>query len=211
MKIDLPAIDFAVRRIALHLSGWKRAVPILLGLLLLQSAPDARAVGYVFSIPSTTAWTDTGLDVPAGTELQITATGMVQYGPFAQQITDANGGDYTGTKFFSDCVLSNTVVVSLIGKIGGTTTIGTGSPIPEGVQGNGIGFVGTSYDQVMPASGRLFLGFNDRLDYFGDNSGSFTVTVTVVPEPSSFALLAVGSLAFLGRRWLRRTKSLATA
>ncbi len=206
MKMELPANTFTARRTGLRFPGWKRAVATLTGLLLLQAVPDARAVGYVFSISSTTPWTDTGLDVLAGTELLITATGMVQYGPFAQQITDANGGDYTGTKFFSDAVLSNTVVVSLIGKIGGTTTIGTGAPIPEGVPGNGIGFVGTSYDQVMPTSGRLFLGFNDRIGYFGDNSGSFAVTVTVVPEPSVLALFAVGGLGFFGRRMLRRSR-----
>src|SRR5512147_299453 len=127
MNAEPHTVAFTAPRTASRIRAWTRALPIFVGFFLLQSAPDARAVSYIFSIPSTTAWTDTGLDVLAGTELQITATGMVQYGPLAEQVTDANGGDYTGTKFYSDCVLSNTVVVSLIGKIGGTTTIDTGT------------------------------------------------------------------------------------
>jgi hypothetical protein len=78
----------------------------------------------------------------------------------------------------------------LIGKIGGTTALGTGTPVPEGLPGNGPGYVGSSYNQFIGTGGELFLGFNDQTTAFGDNSGSFAVTVTTVaiPEPSSGAL-----------------------
>src|SRR5579871_1733684 len=49
----------------------------------------------------------------------------------------------------------------------------------------GAGFVGSSYSYVMSTSGRLFLGFNDYVNYFFDNSGSFRVTIdlsSAVPE-----------------------------
>lgn len=128
--------------------------------------------------PSTTPWFDTGIDLDAGQRLRITATGMVRYGGDPEQITDADGGHYTGKKFFSTAVLPDTVVVSLTGKIGGTTEIGTGALLPEGTPTNGPGFVGTSYDEIVPGSGRLFLGFNDRQKAFGDNSGAFTVEIT---------------------------------
>ena len=131
-------------------------------------------------VPSTAPWFDTGIDVTAGNRLQITATGTVRYGGDAQQVTDANGGTYYGKKFFTTAVLPSAVVVSLIGKIGGTTDIGSGTPVPEGTPGDGPGFVGTSYGETVPESGRLFLGFNDQTQAFADNSGAFTVTITLI-------------------------------
>jgi hypothetical protein len=128
---------------------------------------------------STAPWFDTGIDVTAGQHLHITATGMVRYGVDPKQVTDADGGHYTGTKFFETAVLPATVVCSLTGKVGGTTAVDTGTLLPEGTPTNGPGFVGASYDEIVPESGRLFLGFNDRKDAFGDNSGAFTVTITL--------------------------------
>jgi hypothetical protein len=130
-------------------------------------------------VPITTPWFDTGIDVTAGQHLQITATGIVRYGDKPKQVTDANGGTFTGKKFFTTAVLPTTIVCSLIGKVGGTTTLGTGTPLPEGTSDDGPGFVGTSYDEIVPESGRLFLGFNDQVQAFGDNTGSFTVTITL--------------------------------
>jgi hypothetical protein len=130
-------------------------------------------------VPITTPWFDTGIDVAAGQRLQITATGTVRYGAMDKQVTDANGGNFTGKKFFMAAVYPSTVVCSLIGKVGGTAEVGTGTPLPEGTPDDGAGFVGTSYDEIVPESGRLFLGFNDQVQAFGDNSGTFTVTITL--------------------------------
>lgn len=130
-------------------------------------------------VPSTTPWFDTGIDVIAGQRLQITATGTVRYGVKPEQVTDADGGTSTGKKFFTTAVYPNTVVVSLIGKVGGTTAVGTGTPLLEGTPNDGPGFVGNSYDEIAPASGRLFLGFNDQKQAFGDNSDAFSVTITL--------------------------------
>ena len=94
------------------------------------------------------------------------------------QVTGANGGNFDGTEFFPTSVLPSAITVSLIGKIGGTTAVGTGTPLPEGAPQDGAGFVGANYDAVVPTAGRLFLGFNDQVQDFGD-SGAFTVTVTI--------------------------------
>ena len=51
---------------------------------------------------------------------------------------------------------------ALIGRVG------TGQPFPIGSQQTPI---------QMPSDGTLQLGIND--DYFGDNSGAFTVTIMV--------------------------------
>ena len=130
-------------------------------------------------VPSTAPWFDTGIDVTAGQHLRITATGTVRYGGSSKQVTDANGGHYTGKKFFTAAVLPTTVVCSLTGKVGGTTAVDTGTLLLEGTPNDGPGFVGASYDEIVPESGRLFLGFNDREQAFGDNIGAFTVTITL--------------------------------
>jgi hypothetical protein len=107
----------------------------------------------------------------------------------------------------SDTVLPSAIVVSLIGKIGGTTAVGTGISVPEGMPGKGPGFVGSSYDEVIPESGELFFAYNDQLSDFGDNYGSYTVTASLspTPEPSTFALLGVGAIGLIGWAWRRRT------
>ena len=142
---------------------------------------DEGCIGEATSIqvPSTTPWFDTGIEVTAGQHLHITATGLVRYGGKPEQVTDANGGHYTGKKFFTTAVLPTTVVCSLTGKVGGTTAVDTGTPLLEGTPNDGPGFVGTWYDEIVPESGRLFLGFNDQEQAFGDNSGEFTVTITL--------------------------------
>lgn len=130
------------------------------------------------TLPSSSAWTDTGLNVQANARLLVSAAGMVRYGPLSQQLTDANGGNWDGQRFFSTAVLPNAVVVSVIGKVGGTTALGTGQVLREGRTGDGDGFVGVAYDRLTPDAGRLFLGFNDLPGSFYDNSGSFAVTIT---------------------------------
>jgi hypothetical protein len=64
-------------------------------------------------------------------------------------------------------VYPNTIVLSLIGKIGGTLDLGTGTPVPPVHIQSGPGFVGSSYNQTILTSGRLFLGFNDEILHFG--------------------------------------------
>ena len=174
---------------------------ILFSLVILGSAQEAPAQNiYTMDVTSTVPWTDTGIYIAAGSQLDITASGIVVYGWSPGQVADANGGD-SGVQFYPDTVFPNTTVISLIGKIGGTTDIGTGTPVPEGTPGNGPGFVGTSYSELISTSGELFLGFNDRVGYFGDNSGSFSVTIDVVPvpEPSTVALVGFGCLVLLVR------------
>ena len=132
-------------------------------------------------VPSESPWSDTGIDVVAGMTLTITASGTVSYYGSYDKLTGPDGVNWDGQKFFADAVLPNTIVVSLIGRVGGSTAIDTGTPLPEGTPGDGPGFVGSSYERVVPASGRLFLGFNDQrmASAFADNSGSFDVTVTL--------------------------------
>lgn len=174
---------------------------------LLQSIGHAQAAAvYNTSVPCTAPWFDTGLYIDSGTYLDIQSSGSVVYGPLAQQVTGPGGTNYDGRQFFLTAVLPNTTVVSLIGKIGGTTTIGTGTLVPGGLAGNGGGYVGISYHQFIATGGELFLGFNDQVNAFSDNSGSFNVTVTV-PEPSSAALAGIGAVVFIAGFVKRKNSS----
>lgn len=174
-------------------NGHKGAVALLLSLLASScgartdlGVPDTtdeactlEPLTTTLTIPSTSAWFDTGIDVTAGQFLQIKATGKVHYGTKPEQVTDANGGHYSGKKFFETAVFPGTIVCSLIGKVGGSTELDTGAALPEGKPKSGPGFVGTFYEELVPQSGRLFLGFNDQKHTFGDNDGLFTVTITL--------------------------------
>jgi hypothetical protein len=169
--------------------------------MLLPSVQEAPAQNiYTMDVPITVPWTDTGINIAAGSQFVITASGLVAYGGATDQTTDANGG-IPSQEFFQNAVLPNTIIVSLIGKIGGTIDVGTGTPVLEGTPGDGPGFVGISYSEATPAGGELFLGFNDQVGGFWDNSGSFSVTIDVVPvpEPSPVALVGFGVLALLVR------------
>jgi hypothetical protein len=180
-----------------------RAVVVLVAFAGVAGDAIAQTGTYTMEVPATIAWTDTGIDLLAGWQLSVTATGLATYdayeigGPLS---TNANGGDVSGNNFFSDAVYPDTEIHSLIGKIGGTTNVGTGVAVPGGLAGYGVGFVGESYSERMTTNGTLFLGYNDEVPDFYDNSGGFSVTITVVPEPSTLALVGLGTLLFVRRR-----------
>jgi hypothetical protein len=165
----------------------------IMGMLFLLSSVRVSLAASTSSllIPSTTPWTDTGIFVNSGSILRIQAWDMVSYwGSRPYAVTGPGGTNWDGTQFFSDATLPNTTVVSLIGKIGGTSMAGTGTPVPEGLPGNGEGYVGASYNQRVATGGELFLGFNDRPCCFWDNSGSFSVTVVLDSPPVAVARVA---------------------
>jgi hypothetical protein len=154
------------------------------------------------------SWLDSGLDVLAGQTLTINASGTATLEP-GNLLTwctfpDGVNGRDDGTRTYSDCLLPSAIAFSIVAKIGGTTAIGTGTPVPEDIAGKGAGFVGWSYTyDPMPVSGRLFFAFNDRPGEFSDNIGFFDVTASVVgvPEPSTFALLGIGATGLFGYGW----------
>ena len=62
-------------------------------------------------------------------------------------------------------------------------------------------FVGSERTRIVPVGAtQLQLGVND--DFFGDNGGSFLVSVAIVPEPTLWLLMlsGLGVLAFIQRR-----------
>jgi len=182
----------------------KTTFSLVIGLLL--ASWNARAATIFLTIPGNTPWTDTGILVGAGNGVTIIASNTVSWGGAS---TDPNGvGPFRdGTQMLPTVIVPTAIIDSLVGKVGGTTAIGTGTALPEGKPGKGAGFVGSPYSQISPVSGELFLGFND--DHFEDNSGSYSVWITVVPEPSSVALIGLGIavVSVKARRLKRAGKS----
>jgi len=102
-------------------------------------------------------WTDTGIVVAVGQELQITARGSIDAGPTLA----------CGPRGFADrpewerySVIAAAPHIALIGRIGSD-----GEPF----------YVGDSYTAGVTRSGRLFLGVNDR--DAGNNRGAFTARI----------------------------------
>ena len=62
--------------------------------------------------------------------------------------------------------------------------------------------IGDSCSLSIPIGAMQFqLGFND--DNYPDNGGSVSISVSEVPEPSSFILLGAGAVTFLAYIWRR--------
>ena len=105
------------------------------------------------------AWSDTGVDVATGDEVDVTATGMVFHNP-----QDSIGPD--GVRGIAELQgpLGSDHHAGLIGRI-----TDAGAPF----------LVGEQATFVAEQDGRLYLGINDA--DLSTNSGAFDATVTVTP------------------------------
>jgi hypothetical protein len=118
------------------------------------------------SVPGTQPWTDTGIQVAQGQAVSTTASGLIR-------IAGSDPGKDPGGD--PRCVADATFLLpgaacwSLIGRIG------SGQPFALGVNGT----------HAAAGSGVLSLGVNDQVNEFGDNSGTWTVRVTV-SDPDDF-------------------------
>ena len=128
-------------------------------------------------------WTDTGIDLTAGSSVAITAEGLITIA-----VSDWPGKTPDGDQDFIPSrddpqhtyPAPDAHGVSLIGRIG------DGTPFE----------VGSSKTFSVPTSGRLYLGLNDRMDAFWDNGGSWTAHVTVrsaAPTTTASATTAYGN------------------
>lgn len=116
---------------------------------------------YLMVLPITMPWLDTGIDLRVGDTLKIVAapaknhppcdgkTGCPPYRDPGAVIVDGSLG---------------TGLTALVGRVGDT-----GRPFS----------IGGTYDGPVPGVGRLYLGYNDCWDCWGDNTGAFEVTIEV--------------------------------
>lgn len=122
-----------------------------------------QASSQTVSVPAGQPWTDTGIDVPAGAHLQISASGIIKIAG-----SDPGKGPSGGPPCLAadGWVAPGLVCWSLIGRVAG------GTPFA----------VGDGVDLIAPAAGRLELGVNDDSATFSDNSGAWTAVVVVDPS-----------------------------
>ena len=119
------------------------------------------------SVPGDVRWSDTGVDVAAGDELEFAATGEVAHGaPDPTSFVGPEGDERAVLQQFNRVEGGATVDgphAALIGRIG------DGAPF----------VIGASSTITATSPGRVVLGVND--DGVDNNEGSFTVTISVVP------------------------------
>jgi hypothetical protein len=104
------------------------------------------------------AWTPTGITVTQGQRLTFNTTGEIQLSADANDKASSAGS--TNGRRAPRSAMPRDLAGALIGKIGNGRPFG----------------IGNQTSIVAPANGQLFLGVND--DTFGDNQGSFQVTIT---------------------------------
>lgn len=142
--------------------------------ILLFLVGSADATQTTVSVLANQAWTDTGIDISVGDHVIITASGRIK-------IAESDPGkNPDGTTFDyetpSNSCLSgnppdpNAGCWSLIGRIGTTGTMFS------------VGYVA---DFIATTAGRLFLGVNDDITMFGDNSGAWTAIVNVTSNANA--------------------------
>ena len=126
----------------------------------IDSAGDSPWSGYGctstpgLSVPASVQWTNTGVTVPAGDELGITAGGSVTIGSGAF----GPGGDPACTPKATFPLGTDAPCYSLLARIG-----------------NGAPFLVGPSVLITPGAGALYLGIND--DSFSGNAGSWTARI----------------------------------
>lgn len=132
-----------------------------------------------FAVPGDQAWTDTGIDVGENTTVRITASGLITiaFTGFLNMQPEGYGWDSGYCDQNSPWLEPGFDCYSLIGRIGTGPTFSIRS--------------GTTVEVV--AGGRLYLGVNDEVGAYGDNSGAWNVVVdaddiasppTLTPSPT---------------------------
>jgi len=117
------------------------------------------AVPGAVLVQANQAWTDTGITVPRGARVTFQSSGTIHYGQGADQTATLDGNP---TEHRATYPLPSAPVGALIGKVGNGPVFG----------------IGSSNQPLSIGTGRLMLGIND--DQLGDNSGFYSVVVTVV-------------------------------
>lgn len=153
LTIDTPSgqRDFTSNDVAqIHLSRGAQAVATT------GQAQQMPAGAQTITVPANQPWTDTGITVRRGEQIQFNATGDIMIAPNASSGVGGSPIQPGGRLPFAGAGVG-----ALIGRVG------NGQPF----------LISTNTSPMpMPANGRLQLGIND--DHHADNTGNFTVGIT---------------------------------
>jgi hypothetical protein len=109
------------------------------------------------NVPGNQPWTATNVTVRRGQQIRVNASGSINTSAAASSGPDGNPAATVGSSRYP---IGNAPVGALIARIGNGRPFLVGAP-PDPIS--------------MTANGQLFLGIND--DNFGDNGGSYSVTI----------------------------------
>jgi hypothetical protein len=127
---------------------------------------DTGRVERDLSVPGNSRGVDAGIDVRSGDQITFTASGTIVAGQRAGTV-GPEGGRSTG---FGSIVGTRPVPSAGVGALIGFIRMLDG-------QNSQPFFIGSSLTWTAPADGRLYLLVND--DNYNDNSGAFTVHITL--------------------------------
>jgi len=153
------------------MKGSRRVIPVcLLVMGLLAASDETRTV----IVPGNAAWTDTGIEVIQGQEIEFAAEGTLS-------LQRGNPQANCGPDGYDLRTLQQPLIDQNLGALIGKVVIGvtvikdknTGQEKTE--EAAEFFYIGTRSRVEMPAKGRLFLGINELV--IGDNAGEFIVTV----------------------------------
>jgi hypothetical protein len=131
-----------------------------------SSTVPVAQIAKIVSVSSLQAWTDTGIDVRAGQTIDIGAWGAVKFSALPGGGTGPQGGPgcIAGPNAFTGrWVAPGAPCWSLVARVNSHAPV----------------FIGQRQTFCASSDGRLYLGVNDEITQFGDNSGAWTTTVLV--------------------------------
>jgi Ca2+-binding EF-hand superfamily protein len=123
----------------------------------LEGVETAGTSGRAIAVGGDRQWVDTGIDVQAGDNVAINASGQIRVA--------RDGGPMTAAGIDSGRTEGATIPNARVGGL--VARFGNSPPV----------FIGESRTFRAPRAGRLYLGVNDN--FFDDNTGQFNVTVDV--------------------------------
>jgi hypothetical protein len=177
-----------------HLHMWQKiglflasalAAGLSSGTIAQAAAPASTTTKTTVSVPANQETAvDTGLSVISGSKVTISTTGTATYGPEGQRncsgvpITVPSGersvnGLLCGYKIDPNSTLSSAPIGAALASIG----------TPGSTCSTGWFETGSHSSSTYASSGELYLLYNDSVGQYGNDTGSYTSTVTVT-EPA---------------------------